>query len=225
VRAGCVYYTDNLLRPEIAGLCQRQLQAAAGEREIVTVGLNQRAGFGVQYTIFGDRGVIQMHRQILLGLEQSKADYVFMTEHDVMYHSSHFEFVPPRGDTFYYNVNVFKVRYPDGHAVWTDDCQQVSGLCAARPLLISFYQQRLAQLAVEGFNRHYEPGLKQTVGGQRVENWTALTPNLDIRHDANLTLSKWAPSEFRNRKYARGWKEADSVDGWGCIADLFKVTV
>jgi hypothetical protein len=223
MRPGVVFYTDNLLRPEIANLCSRQLIAASGGMEIITVGLNQSAGFGTQVTMFGQRGVIQMHRQILVGLETSKADYVFLAEHDVLYHPSHFEFSPPRGDSFYYNVNVWRCRWPDGHAVWADDTQQVSGLCAARPLLISFYQQRLAQLAVEGFNRHYEPGLKQTVGGQRVENWTALVPNLDIRHDANLTLSKWAPEQFRNRKYARGWKEADEVMGWGKTADVFKV--
>lgn len=225
MRPGIIYYTDCQLDPDIFCLCRDQLLLAAGGMDIQAISLGGAAGFGAQTIMYGERSIVQMHRQILMGLERSKADYVFLCEHDVLYHPSHFEIVPPRSDTFYYNVNVWKVRWPDGHAVWTDDCQQVSGVCASRALLVSFYQQRIAQIASAGFNRHYEPGLKQTVGGSKVENWQSTYANLDIRHGGNLTRTKWAPGEFRNARYARGWKEADSVEGWGRVADVLKVTV
>lgn len=224
VRGGIVFYTDNQLRPEIAGPCRAQLQRAAAGLDIITVGLNTRAGFGEQLVVFGERGIVQMHRQILIGLERARADYVFLTEHDVLYHPSHFTFVPPRADTFYYNTHVWHVRYPDGHAVYYD-AQQVSGLCASRELLVSYYQQKVALLANEGFDGHYEPGLRQKVGSRLVENWQADYPNLDIRHGANLTRSKWKPADFKNARFAAGWREADELDGWGRLADLFKVTV
>lgn len=224
--AEIVYYTDNALDPRLAALCRRQLLAAVGARPIQTVALNRAAGFGIQTVMFGERGILQMLRQIEMGLKRAKAEVIFLAEHDVLYHPSHFEFMPARADTFYYNINVWHVAVglpncPDGHAVYYD-AQQVSGLCAYRELLLDFYRQRIEQFDQERFDRHYEPGLKQTVGGQRVENRQSTYPNLDIRHGGNLTPSKWSRKDFRNAKYARGWREADELPGWGRLADLFK---
>lgn len=205
-----LYYTDNRLDGRIAYACWEQLQVAGGGRPIVRVTPGAARP-----------GVLTMHRQILMGLEQCDPGVVFLCEHDVLYHPSHFEFVPPEDDTFYYNTNVWKARWPDGHAVWTDDLQQVSGLCADRDLLLDYYTARVEQLEREGPNRHYEPGLKQTVGGQKVANWRSEWPNVDIRHGGNLTKSKWSPAEFRNPRYARGWREADEVPGWGRVGVWF----
>jgi len=208
-----VYYTDNRLPGDLAALCRNQLVCAAGEAEIVYVSLGMAIGFWPTVIIQAERGILTMHKQILAGLEKATGDYVFLAEHDVFYHPSHFDFVPLREDTFYYNIHVWHVRYPDGHAVFYD-AQQVSGLCASRKLLLDFYRQRIIQLKHDGPNRHYEPGLKQTVGGQRVENWKSEMPNLDIRHSGNLTPSKWSPADFRNKKYAAGWREMAKAPGW-----------
>ena len=215
-----VYYTDNRLPVEIYRLCRDKLALAAGAIPVYTVGLNAPAGFGQQVVLYGEHGVLMMHRQIYAGLLECKPGPVFLAEHDVIYHPTHFRFVPLRLDTFYYNVNVWHARYPDGHCVYYD-AQQVSGLCADRDLLIDFYGRRTAQIERDGHNRHYEPGLRQSVGGQRVENWQSALPNIDVRHGVNLTASKWSPNDFRNRKYAEGWQEADDLPGWGRVADLF----
>lgn len=211
-----LYYTclNHSLDIELA--CRKQLLAASGDIRVVTVSLNNEIDFGNERIVLrGERGPLMMHRQILAGLECIKEGYVFFAENDVLYHPSHFDFTPPRCDTFYYNSNVWKVRYSDGHAVWTDDLHQTSGLCAAHSILLDFYRKRVAQIEQEGFNRHYEPGSKQTVGAQRVESWMSEFPNIDIRHDKTITRSKWSPDEFRNKKYAKGWKTASEVMGWG----------
>jgi hypothetical protein len=174
----------------------------------------------------GERGALMMHCQILKGLLASTARYVFLCESDVLYHPSHFDFRPFREDVFYYNVHVWKVWYEDGLAVWTDDLQQVSGCVASRALLIDFYDRRIAQIERDGFNRHYEPGIKQTVyprmrgGVYGVENYQSEYPNLCIRHEANLTRSKRAPGEFRDAKYAKGWMETRDIGGWGNTVEL-----
>jgi hypothetical protein len=154
----------------------------------------------------------------LAALEASEADWVFLCEHDVLYHPSHFEFMPARDDTVYYNTNVWKVRAGDGHAVWTDDLQQVSGICASRRLLKDFYLKRIASVEANGFDRHYEPGPRF---GLKAENWQSAWPNVDIRHDGCMTKSKWSPEEFRNPRYARGWREAGEVPGWGTTEGRF----
>lgn len=220
--ASVVYYTDHALHPDIAALCRDQLIRSARGCEIVTVGLNAPADFGQALIYTGQRGILAMHRQILLGLEQATGDRVFLCEHDVLYSPTHFDFTPAQADTFYYNVHVWHTRYPDGHSVFFD-AQQVSGLCASRALLLDYYRARLEQLERSGFNGHYEPGLHQSVGSKRVENRWSLYPNLDIRHGANLTASKWSPDDFRNKKYAESWQEADDLPGWGPLADLFRV--
>ena len=215
MKKSIVYYTDHCLPADLAALCRDQLVRTAGDAEIVTVGLNKPADFGnTTFTVFTERGVLAMLVQILTGLELAQGDYVFLAEHDVYYYPAHFDFIPLRNNTFYYNINVLHVRWPDGYAVAWDDCQQVSGLCAHRELLLDYYRARIAQIEREGFNRHYEPGLKQTVGGQRVENWKSEMPNLDIRHGKNLTRSKWSVADLRNQKYAKGWREMAKAPGW-----------
>lgn len=216
--ASIVYYTDHHLPPDLAQVCRRQLLRAAGGLEILAVALNKPTGFGAMITLMAERGILTMHRQILMGLDRAAGDYVFMCEHDVYYSPTHFTFVPARDDTYYYNVNVVHARWPDGKAVYWDNCQQVSGLCASRALLLDYYTQRIAQIERDGFNRHYEPGLHQTVGGQRVENWKSGEPNIDIRHGKNLTPSKWAVTDFRNPRNAQGWQELGRAPGWESIA-------
>lgn len=222
-----IYYTCNTHDPKIDNACREQLKKSG--IPIVAVSLNKSIGFGDKnITMEGERSPEMMHKQILRGLQSSTAKYVFLCESDVLYHPLHFEFVPPRDDTFYYNINVWKVRYDDGLSVWTDNMQQVSGICADRELLLDFYTKRLAQIEVEGFNRHYEPGDKQTVYLERtgkeykVSTYMSRFPNLCIRHDSNLTKSKWSPEEFRNKEYAKGWKEGYYVKGWGDTKELMK---
>ena len=55
------------------------------------------------------------------------------------------------------------------------------------------------------------------------QNWQSRYPNLDIRHDRTMTKSKWSPDEFRNKKYAKGWKETDGeLPGWGQAVDILR---
>ncbi len=220
---GIVYYTCLTHRDDIEQMCRAQLAQAADGLELITVSRGAFIPFGENYVIDAPRSPLTMHRQVVMGLEHARADIVFLCESDVLYHPSHFDFTP-EGDGFCYNTNVWRLRYPDGLAVWSDGLQQVSGVCADRERLLDFYTQRVAQMEREGFNRHYEPGIKQSVGSRKVTNHQSAYPNLCIRHDANLTASKWSPAEFRNPQYAQGWKEAYAVEGWGDTRELFKVT-
>ena len=221
---GIVYYTCGTLDEAIAEPVRRNLVKSKNGHELGVVSL-QRADFG-DWTIVlqRERSAITMHHQILAGLERSTADYVFLCEHDVLYHPSHFEFVPPKDNIYYYNTNVWRVRYEDGHAVRTDDCKQVSGLCANRKLLVEHYRKRVERMEREGFSRSngYEPGTRHLPNGydnHNAEGWSSPFPNLDIRHSKNLTKTHWTIDSFRNPKYAKGWQETDAeIPGWGQIA-------
>lgn len=240
------YYTDNQLKLSIAKRCQKQLNEISKEKNIpiVSASLKQMPHFGQNIHIKEKRGILTMFRQILAALEASTADIIFFCEHDVLYHKSHFEFTPEKKDVFYYNVNVWKVRVTDGHSVKVDNCMQTSGLCAYRELLVGHYKRRIVKILQnqkdlkangkkikhDGFSRHmgFEPGGHSEPRG--VDNytrthWESTYPNIDIRHDKNLTKNRWSPELFRNKKNCEGWLEKQKDDellGWGNINEIVK---
>lgn len=163
-----------------------------------------------------------------MALEESKEESVFFCEHDILYHTSHFDFIPPRDDTFYYNSNVWKWEYGKTRVITYDHQASVSGLCVNRKLALEFYQNRLRLIYKEGYDKlptwgnptwarglGYEPGgrtngIESAVAGE----WRSEFPLIDIRHGHNMTPKKMEEDGFRNKP--TGWKE-DSIEnlpGW-----------
>lgn len=215
MRKAILYYTCNTHDLRLETACRVQLYAS--KLPIVSVSLNREIEFGDQRIVVqGRRGVEMMHRQIVAGLLETGVEIVYLCENDVFYHPSHFEFTPERADTFYFNTNVYK-RWEDGLTVWTDDLQQLSGLCAQRDLLLDFFTGRLSQIQEQGNNRHYEPGAWY---GNKTENWQSAFPNLDIRHPGTLTRSHRSAAEFRNPRYAKGFRIVEHVPYWDDIVEM-----
>lgn len=228
---GIVFYTDNKCPLKIAHPVQDRLMRISQKLgiDIVNVSLRPHAHFGtVNVHMEGlVPGPMTLFLQILEGLKSIDADYVFFAEHDVLYHESHFDFQPPKSDVFYYNTNVWKVRFEDGFAARTDDCRQTSGLCAYRDLLIEHYKRRIELIDANGFSRRmgFEPGThgrEERVDDYTSDRWESEYPNIDIRHHNNLTKAKWKPEDYRNQRYAKGWTETDEVPGWGLTKGRFK---
>ena len=214
-----LYYTCNTHDPAIEQACRDQLDKARGDIPVMCVSREYTDYGDEQVVVEGEPGPLTMHKQILAGLVWIECDVVFFAENDVLYHPSHFDFEPMIPYVFYYNTNVWRVRYEDGFSVWTDDLQQTGGLCANANLLYEFYRQRIRTIERDGFDRHFEPGPK--VGDYLTENWRSEYPNLDIRHSGTYTRSKWRPEDFRNKRYARGWRETiGELPGWGTGAEI-----
>lgn len=215
---GILYYTDCRLDERIMSICQNQLELSRNGNALVSVSLRPTL-FGKNIVIDGERGVLTMFKQILAGLEALDTDIVFLAEHDVLYHPSHFEFTPERWDTFYYNNNIWKVDAEDGKALFHYS-NHTSQLCAYRSLLLEHYRKRVAMVEANGFSRRmgFEPGThgrKERVDDYGCDTWMSEYPNIDLRHKNNLTQSRWSKDQFRNKRYTKGWTEADEVPGWG----------
>jgi glycosyltransferase involved in cell wall biosynthesis len=224
VSKGCVYYSDNRVEDLIFNAVQNQLDRAAKGLDIVSVTLKP-ISFGRNLVLPLDRGYLTMAKQILAGLEASTADVIFFTEHDVLYHPSHFEFIPPKKDVVFYNENVWKVDCITGRALFYY-CRQLSGLCAYRETLLTHYRKRVDLIEKVGFSRKmgFEPGThrrSERVDDLTSDSWMSTFPNIDIRHSTNLTPSRWKKEQFRDQRYTRGWTEADSVPGWGLTQGRF----
>lgn len=230
-KKGVIYYTDNQLRVKIAKKCQRQLSKATKGIQIVSSSLKPM-NFGDNVVIKDKRGWITLNKQIIKALENLDSEIVYFTEHDVLYHQSHFNLVPEKKDTYYYNVNVWKVRSMDGHAVKVDNCKQLSGLICYKELALNHFKKRLKMIesySGDEFNKYirrigFEPGThnrEERVDDFKAESLQSKHPNVDIRHGNNATATRWSPDQFRNKKYTKGWTESNNIEGWGQFKDFF----
>lgn len=216
---GAVYYTDGRLCENILVPCYDQLKCALGHRTQLAV---------VPKPLGMEPCAITMFTQILTGLLELNTDLVFLCEHDVLYHPSHFDFVPPDLDKVYYNINTWKVDVGTGRAV-TYVTKQTSGLCADRELLVEHYTKRLDLCRANGFTRRmgFEPGTHgrdERVDDLKSEVFVSLYPNIDLRHGHNLTESRWRKEDFRSQRNCRGWTEgtADNIPGWPQLPAVLK---
>lgn len=222
---GIIYYTDNQLKVKIAARVQRQLLKIG--LPIVSASLKPMDfGYNV-YLPHLERGVLTMFKQILAALENSKTDIVYFCEADVMYHPSHFDFIPPKKDVWYYNENVWKLDAKTGHALHYD-MKQVSGIAVYRETAVKHYKKRVEMVEKNGYTMGmgYEPGTHkrpEKVDDATSESWKSEFPNIDIRHDGNFSPTRWKKEQFRNQKYTKGWEESDDIiPGWGQTMDLVR---
>lgn len=213
---GIIYYTDNQLNLKIAHKVQKQLKKA--NLPIVSASLKPMT-FGENITLPLERGYLTMFKQILAALDASTADIIYFCEHDVLYHPSHFDFIPPKDNVYYYNTNVWKLNSQTGKGVKVDDCKQTSGLCGYRTFLREHYRRRIERVEKEGFSRKigFEPGTHnraERIDNFKAESYQSEFPNIDIRHSNNLTPSRWTKEDFRDQRFTEGWTESMTIPGW-----------
>ena len=222
-----IYYTDNYPSEYFLSQIRAQIKKACGNIPVISVS---------QYPIsFGENLVIgpigrstrSICRQILMGLEYATADIINFCEHDVIYHPSHFSFVPPKNDLFYYNRNVWKLRSRDGQAVYYDT-SATSLLVANRKLLLNHYQERVDRLENGTFPKKagHEPGhhlAPQGIGQNGYELFCSEHPCVCIRHNRNYTRkNRFDRSQFSSKNSTKGWKLSDEIPFWGRTKGRFK---
>lgn len=237
---GVIFYTDNrlgrLVREHmLPGLVMDSIKASG--LPVVSCSLKQ-LDFGTNIVLNKEPGVITYYHQILTALRASTARYVFFCEHDVLYHPSHFEFTPPRDDTFYYNVNVWRCHPRQNVCVTYEHLRSVSGMCANRELAVEHYERRLDYCYDQGYDKiprtknprwarvmGYEPGKSPRNGGfsvDKIDEWRSTLPNIDIRHRLTMTIPKLKKDQFRHEP--KDWQEKtiDQIEGWN-IRKMFNL--
>jgi hypothetical protein len=221
---GILYYTDNRADEKILELCQDKISEVG--LPVTSVSLKP-IKFGKNIVLPLERGFLTMAKQILMGLESMTEDVIFFCENDVMYPKSHFEFVPPSKDIYYYNTNVWKLRVDKAYAVKVDDCRQLSGLCGFRETLINHYRERVRRIEETSWTNAigHEPGThnrKERIDNLKSETWQSPDPLVDIRHDKAATANRWSKEQFRNKKYTEGWTESEVIPHWGKASEIIK---
>lgn len=224
---GIIYYTDNQLGEPIFSLVQNQILKSG--LPVVSVSLKP-IEFGENIAYKGESGYVSMVNQIKIALENSKSEYVFFCEHDVLYHPSHFDFTPPKQDIWYYNKNNWRWRYRDPEAIRYDRMLPLSALCVNREFALDHYRRRvkrIEEIGMASFSSHepsqarkwgYEPGTKKKKRGgfsdDDFDTWESEYPNIDIRHDKSFSIPKTTLSSFKHAP--ENWMEISIYDiaGW-----------
>lgn len=230
---GIIYYTDCLPEEPILPIVQKYILEAG--LPIVSVSLNKPINFGHNFVLYGQRGYPMMVDQIVKALEESATDYIFFCEHDVLYHKSHFDFVPPRDDTYYYNANNWAWDYPLDRAVTNKWRLSLSGMCCHRVLALNHFKGRQAIMKEypEEFvplttRRHsdsirakkwgYEPGTRRRKNGgysdEKWDKWLSDFPNVDIRHLQTFSYSLISLRQMRRPPIDFVEVTLDKIPGW-----------
>ena len=226
---GIIYYTDNSLNEQFAQGFRDRLIHAAPDIPIVSVS-QKPIDFGHNICIGKlERSLYSMWKQVLTALIYSKADIIYVTEHDVLYNSSHFDFIPKDNNCFYYNKNMWYVSSKNGR-VLRQKYLSFSQCVCNRLILLDNMLQRVKWFENGGVlppgKRAYEPGLIKSEGldarsifGINVDRkwglkyFSSIKANIDIRHGGNLSgYRRFRPSTetaTHNRIYT------DAVPGWG----------
>lgn len=226
---GIVYYTDNRIGNPIRDAVRKTIQAS--ELPITSCSL-KAIRFGENIVVEGQRSYPTMVKQILTALEHSKSKYVFFCEHDILYHPSHFEFMPERDDRYYYNLNNYRWDYPNDRAIQYDGLTSLSMMCCNRGLAIEHYKLRTRLIKEQGLDKirsreprwarrfGYEPGTKPKRRGgitdEKSERWRSEFPNIDIRHKGTFSSPKTTLDAFNHPPV--NWKEVGlkEIPYWNC---------
>lgn len=233
-----IYYTDNRVQEPIFSTVQKIINDGCRKRNIPITCVSLKP------TNFGDKRIVLEGRersyptyvlQIKTALENAEGDYVFFLENDVLYHDSHFDFVPLKDNVFYYNNSVFRWKLWDFKLITYDKMRPLSCLCCNREFALEHYKKRLEAVYKLGLNEFrsreprqgriwgYEPGTKARRRGgfsdDVCELWTSTGPNIDIRHRRTFSSIKCDLENFKNKP--ENWQEIryDQIPGW----DLRKI--
>lgn len=232
---GIIYYTDNRLDgSRILQESRRTILAA--NLPIVSCSLKP-IDFGDNIVLENEvRSYPTMVLQILTALRALNTKYVFFCEHDVLYHPSHFEFIPPTDEIYYYNVNNYRWWLGAPTAISYDGLTSLSSLCCDRELAVRHYEFRLKTILDMGLDKvrsreprwarrfGYEPGTKRTRNGgitdEVCERRRSSFPNVDIRHHKTFSAPKITLDSFKHQP--ENWQEIsiNEIKGWN-LASLF----
>lgn len=232
---GIIYYTHNgtVDPPVIPTVREHILRSGL---PITSVSLKP-IDFGRNFVLADrNRGAYTLLLQIILALEKSKNDYVFFCEHDVLYHKSHFDFVPAEDDVHYYNTNNWRWRYHTEDVMTCDNLVSTSGLCCNREFALNHFKVKKGVIETRpdfdlrsthetGWARDigFEPGWKKRpyLPDEKFELWRSEFPNVDIRHRFCFTNRKTRPDEYA--KVPTGWVggNIDDIPGWN-LREMFE---
>ena len=198
-----VYYTDSKLDPALAGPVRKQIEKSCGPIPIISVS-QEPLRFGKNICV-GEkpRSFRSMYEQLLVGLEAAPpGSIIYLCEHDIFYHPSHFAFLPKDKDHAYFNTNRYYYRQGMASFLPAKGTRALSQCVAHRDMLITHCKERLVKWASGKVHGMSIPRRK----------FKSARPNVDIRHGDNLS----SDGDYKRRYYrGKATNTTRNLGGWG----------
>ena len=205
-----VYYTDSQLEEKLATAVRKQIKKVAGLIPIISVS-QEPLNFGKNICVGKKpRNTISMYEQQLEGLRAApEGSIVYLCEHDVFYHSSHFAFLPKTKKHAWFNTNRYHHKFGMDSFLKARGRRAYSQGVAYRETWIPHFETRIEE---RGKIKMHIP----------FKNFISDRPNVDIRHGQNLTPDgdykrDWVGSNLKGIYNLPGWggpKHFRSVTGY-----------
>jgi len=234
-----IYYTSNWLdthNPHFLRNTRKVLEQVTRDMPIISVSQKPVTFSGVtDHTniCIGDigRSHLNIYKQILIGCEAAKTEYVAMAEDDILYSFDHFHTFRPSKDTFAYDMSklsIFTWTKPPLFSFRTKR-RVVNSVIARRKLVISALEERFKRIEVlqhEGMSieqiesrwgdfTRYEEQLGVKV--QTAEEFYSVIPNIVFSHEHALGYV----SRGKNKRL--GDIRIIEVPYWGRAEDVLKL--
>lgn len=183
-----IYYSHDQAPQLVLDACREQLLKVAGNIPIISVTHKEAKSFGRNLKIgHYPHNHITLYFQIMLGMEASGADIVYLVEHDVLYPEEYFDWTPPDDDKFHYQINNYYIT-PKGFLL-LGEVSTSQLVCRRSWLMPNLWERTIA--ASEGrYIAATEPGKMEPCdpsGRWRLDTFRGKYPAVDIRHGHNFT--------------------------------------
>ena len=207
-----VYYTDSKLdetNPVLANAVRKHLKKVAGPIPIISVS-QKKLNFGKNLKINPlPRKYKSVYQSLLAGVEFAPDNsIVYLCEHDVFYHPSHFAKLPENKDTMYFDTN--RYYYMKGLDTYykARGKRALSQSVGYREAIIKHAEERLKDCGDDITERWKELEKRSQV---KYETFTSDRPNVDILHDLNFTPR----GIYKNDYIKKRKKGISNLPGWG----------
>jgi hypothetical protein len=173
-----IYYTDSRLEEELDEAVRKQILKAS--KGIPVISVSQRPlDFGNNICVgLKPCNYLSLYEQLLTGLKAAQEDsIIYLCEHDVFYHPSHFDYIPPRESRIYYNLHRYYYKRGVDFFLQSIGKRALSQAVAHRNVLFAHAQEQV-QARLDGI-------ASPCMGP--FDNFSSEYPNIDVRHGGNLS--------------------------------------
>lgn len=148
-----VHYSSNLIDEESAKRVRQDLLRKTEGARIISV-THKPIDLGENICV-GEIGVslYSLFKQVLIGAREVRTKFMACSEDDYLYSDEHFNFVPPRDDTFYYDSNRWGLN-KDGRYFWRP--RTIFGMCIAPT-------QAMINTLEDRFNKYKSPNTSKLI--------------------------------------------------------------
>jgi glycosyltransferase involved in cell wall biosynthesis len=213
-----VYYTDNKIPDNLANPVRKRLKQTVGPIPIICVS-QEATNFGQNICIGAQpRKYKSIYEAALKGVKAAEpGSVVYLCEHDVFYHPSHFAQLPQDDKTLYFNLERYYYNAGRDSFMKARGKRALSQCVARREALIQHLEERLRNCGDEITEKFAEWEKGSDI---KCENFESARPNVDVLHDGNYT-----PAGRYAREYKKGIKQGVfNLPGWGSPGHFQSIT-